>query len=166
MLELILTLLPTLGSAGAGSVLKMLGGAIQEYMAARTVEKREKMALILRDALANRQADLDFQKAVFGGNNEDSRSSLVTRRILAVMGMSTFAVIAILCTCWPGVTLITFAPPELAGGGDVSVLWGFVSFPKSAAVVTTAVTTGHITLMAMNALVMILAFYFTPGGRK
>lgn len=166
MLELILTLLPTLGSAGAGSLLKMLGGFVQEWMAARTVEKREKMALILRDALANRQVDLEFQKQVFGGNNEDSRSSLLTRRILAIIGMCAFATIAIFCTLWPGAQLTTFVPPESTAAGDIRILWGLFSFPKSATLVTTSVTTGHLAIMSQNALVMILAFYFTPGGRK
>jgi hypothetical protein len=162
MIELILTLLPMLGSAGAGSLLKMLGGIAQEVMAARSLERKEKMALILQ----SRAADLDFQKSVFGSNNEDSKSALFTRRILAILGMSTFCVIAILCTLFPASPLVTFAPQKASGGGTVSLLFGLVSFPKSASVVTTTVTTGHLALMSANALVMIMAFYFTPGGRK
>lgn len=162
MIALILTLLPMLGSAGAGSLLKMLGGIAQEFMASRSLAQREKMALILQ----LNKSDNEFQKAVFGGNNEDSRSALFTRRILAIIGMCTFCTIAILATLFPSVQLVTFTPAEQAGGGEVSIFFGLLSFPKSASVVTTVVTTGHLALMAMHALVMILAFYFTPGGRK
>ena len=162
MIQLILTLLPMLGSAGAGSLLKMLGGFIQEIMAARALEKREKMALILQ----GRAQDVEFQKAIFGGNNEDSKSALFTRRILAIMGMFTFCAIALLAVLFPTVELVTFTPAEQSGAGEVSIFFGLLSFPKSASVGTTIVTTGHLALMAMHALVMILSFYFTPGGRK
>jgi hypothetical protein len=164
MIDLLLTLAPMIGSAGAGSLLKMLGGAVQEFMAARSLERREKMALILSQMQAQGKVDNDFQKTVFGGNNEDSKSSLLTRRILAIMGMLTFAAIAILAAGHPTVPLATFTPPE-AGGDGTRILWGLVTTSRSVPLVTT-VTMGHLAIMSQNALVMILAFYFTPGGRK
>tara|TARA_R110002012_G_scaffold152330_1_gene312278 strand:- start:1429 stop:1893 length:465 start_codon:yes stop_codon:yes gene_type:complete len=153
-------LLSTLGATGMGSMLKILGGIVQSGNDAR--ESKAKRELI-RD-MSMSQANADFQKAVFGETNEDtSLFTRATRRLIALIGMLNFATISILCTLFPNITLITFTPPE--NKENIEILWGLISFP-SGADITTAITTGHISLVAITTLGAIIGFYFTPGGKR
>ena len=161
MFGLITMLLSTLGATGMGSMLKMLGGAVQARNEAKEAEaKRE----LIRD-MQMKGADLEFQKAIFGDASNDPEATVftrTTRRIIALIGMLNFAVISILCTLWPAVELVTFTPPE--NKENFSLLWGLVVFPSSDPI-TTAITTGHISLVSVATLGCIIGFYFTPGGK-
>jgi len=160
MFGLITMLLTTLGATGMGSMLKIVAGTIQSINDGREAKAKRELA---RD-LAMSSQDIKFQQAVFG-NGGDPAASLftrATRRIIALIGMLNFATISILCTIWPGVELITFTPPE--NKEAVSILWGLVKMP-SGADVTTAITTGHISLVSIATLGAIIGFYFTPGGK-
>tara|TARA_R110002020_G_scaffold127785_1_gene286556 strand:+ start:2360 stop:2842 length:483 start_codon:yes stop_codon:yes gene_type:complete len=160
MFGLVTMLLSTLGATGMGSMLKILGGIVQSGNDAR--ESKAKRELI-RD-MSMSQANADFQKAVFGETNEDtSLFTRATRRLIALIGMLNFATISILCTLFPNITLITFTPPE--NKENIEILWGLISFP-SGADITTAITTGHISLVAITTLGAIIGFYFTPGGKR
>ena len=153
-------LLTTLGATGMGSMLKIVAGTIQSINDGREAKAKRELA---RD-LAMSNQDIKFQQAVFG-NGGDPAASLftrATRRIIALIGMLNFATISILCTIWPGVELVTFTPPE--NKEAVSILWGLVKFP-SGADITTAITTGHISLVSVATLGAIIGFYFTPGGK-
>lgn len=143
-----------------GSMLKILGGIVQSANDAK--EAKAKRELIRDMSLA--KADVKFQQAVFGEANEDtSIFTRATRRLIAFMGMLNFAIISILCTLYPNTTLITFTPPE--NKESINVLWGLLKFP-SGEEVTTAITTGHISLVAITTLGAIIGFYFTPGGKR
>ena len=160
MFGLITMLLTTLGATGMGSMLKIVAGTIQSINDGREAKAKRELA---RD-LAMSSQDIKFQQAVFG-NGTDPAASLftrATRRIIALIGMLNFATISILCTIWPSVELITFTPPE--NKEAVSILWGLVKFP-SGADITTAITTGHISLVSVATLGAIIGFYFTPGGK-
>ncbi len=160
MFGLITMLLTTLGATGMGSMLKIVAGTIQSINDGREAKAKRELA---RD-LAMSNQDIKFQQAVFG-NGGDPAASLftrATRRIIALIGMLNFATISILCTIWPGVELVTFTPPE--NKEAVSILWGLVKFP-SGADITTAITTGHISLVSVATLGAIIGFYFTPGGK-
>ena len=160
MFGLITMLLTTLGATGMGSMLKIVAGTIQSINDGREAKAKRELA---RD-LAMSSQDIKFQQAVFG-NGADPAASLftrATRRIIALIGMLNFATISILCTIWPGVELVTFTPPE--NKEAVSILWGLVKFP-SGADITTAITTGHISLVSVATLGAIIGFYFTPGGK-
>jgi len=160
MFGLITMLLTTLGATGMGSMLKIVAGTIQSINDGREAKAKRELA---RD-LAMSSQDIKFQQAVFG-NGADPAASLftrATRRIIALIGMLNFATISILCTIWPGVELITFTPPE--NKEALSILWGLVKMP-SGADVTTAITTGHISLVSIATLGAIIGFYFTPGGK-
>jgi len=160
MFGLITMLLSTLGATGMGSMLKILGGIVQSANDAK--EAKAKRELIRDMSLA--KADVKFQQAVFGEANEDtSIFTRATRRLIAFMGMLNFAIISILCTLYPNTTLITFTPPE--NKESINVLWGLLKFP-SGEEVTTAITTGHISLVAITTLGAIIGFYFTPGGKR
>ena len=159
MSGLITMLLSTLGATGMGSMLKILGGIAQNVSAAKEqAAKRE----LVRD-MAMHKADVDFQKAVFGDANADhGMFTRHTRRLIALIGMSNFAAISILCTLFPGVELVTFTPPESKEA--FTFLWGLVKVPYGTDI-TTTITTGHISLVSVATLGAIVGFYFTPGGK-
>ena len=153
-------LLTTLGATGMGSMLKIVGGVFSGISEAKEMAARREL---IRD-LELKKADLEFQKAVFGEVNADNSAfTRGTRRLIALIGMCNFAVISILCTLYPGVQLITFTPPE--NKESISILWGLIKFP-SGADITTAITTGHISLVSIATLGAIVGFYFTPGGKR
>lgn len=159
MFGLITMLLSTLGATGMGSMLKIIGGIAQSRSLA--AEERAKRELI-RDLSLNK-ANAEFQKAVFGEADKDAGMfTRATRRFIALIGMFNFAIISILCTLWPTVELVTFTPPE--SKESFSLLWGLAVFPSSAPI-TTAITTGHISLVSVATLGAIIGFYFTPGGK-
>jgi hypothetical protein len=162
MFGLITMLLSTLGATGMGSMLKMLGGAVQSRNEAKEAEaKRE----LIRD-MQMKGADLEFQKAIFGDASNDPEATTftrTTRRIIALIGMLNFATVSILCTLYPTVELITFIPPEQAK--EISILWGLYRMPIDQGI-TTAITTGHISLVSITTLGAIIGFYFTPGGKR
>ena len=159
MSGLITMLLSTLGATGMGSMLKIIGGFAQNVSAAKeAAAKRE----LVRD-MAMHKADVEFQKAVFGDANADhGMFTRHTRRLIALIGMSNFAAISVLCTLFPGVELVTFTPPESKEA--FTLLWGLVKFP-SGSDITTTITTGHISLVSIATLGAIVGFYFTPGGK-
>ena len=153
-------LLTTLGATGMGSMLKIVGGGFSGIAEAKEMAARREL---IRD-FELKKADLEFQKAVFGEVNADNSAfTRGTRRLIALIGMCNFAVISILCTLFPGVELITFTPPE--NKEAISIFWGLVKFP-SGADITTAITTGHISLVSIATLGAIVGFYFTPGGKR
>jgi hypothetical protein len=77
--------------------------------------------------------------------------------------MLNFATISILCTCYPGIDLVTFVPPEQFK--EISIFWGLFKMPLDSGV-TTSITTGHISLISITTLGAIIGFYFTPGGKR
>jgi hypothetical protein len=162
MFGLITMLLSTLGATGMGSMLKILGGAVQSRNEAKEAQaKRE----LLRD-MQMREADIEFQKAIFGDANDDPEATIftrTTRRIIALIGMLNFATISILCTLYPTVELVTFVPPEQTR--EISILWGLYTMPINEGV-TTSITTGHISLVSITTLGAIIGFYFTPAGKR
>ena len=160
MFGLVTMLLSTLGATGMGSMLKIVAGTIQSINDAREAKAKREMARDLSMANAN----VDFQKAVFGEVDKDtSMFTRATRRIIALIGMLNFFVISVLCTVYPSIELVTFTPPE--NKEAVSVLWGLITFPRGADI-TTSITTGHISLVSIATLGAIVGFYFTPAGKN
>jgi len=153
MIELLIGLLTAGGSAGFGSFLKIAGGIFDSINRAREVKAE---AEFLREAKANEQA-IEFQKLLNGTDNYSKH----TRRILALIGMSTLSALTLWCAVFPTIPLVTFAREA----GDLNLLFGIISFPVAAKTIT--VTLGHIALVAGTVVYpMIVGFYFTPGGRK
>jgi hypothetical protein len=160
MFGLITMLLSTLGATGMGSMLKIIAGIVQSANEAKEAQSRREL---VRD-MSLAKADVKFQKAVFGEVDKDtSLFTRATRRLIALIGMLNFAIISIICTLFPNTTLITFTPPE--NKETIDILWGLVKIP-SGEEVTTAITTGHISLVAITTLGAIIGFYFTPAGRR
>ena len=160
MFGLITMLLSTLGATGMGSMLKIVGGAFQGMSEAKPAKERRELVRYMQI----RGMEFEFQKMLVGEADKDTGMfTRATRRLIAFMGMLNFAIISILCTLYPNTTLVTFTPPE--NKESFSIAWGLINFP-SGADITTTITTGHISLVAITTLGAIIGFYFTPGGRK
>jgi len=159
MFSIITMLLSTLGATGMGSLLKIFGGIVDRWGAAKEAREKRKMMATLR----SQKISTDLYAQIFAGDSEGAKWSRATRRMLALIGMMNMFVISVICIIWPDVPLITFTMPEYREG--VRLLWGLVEFPSSTAI-TTVITTGHITLMTMTILASVIGFYFCPGGRK
>lgn len=155
---LLTTILSSLGSAGAGSLLKIISG----WFDSRAALQSEKLKIKLADKLQHRKVDLDYQTALFG-NTTAGKSGLMTRRIIAVMMASAFIWLMVWCAIYPELPLTTIIVPESKETG--SILWGIYSWnPHSE--YTTTITTGHLLILGMNQIGLMTGFYFTPGGRK
>lgn len=153
MLELLLT---AGGSAGFGSLLKIIGGFFDSINAAR--ESREQRELA-RD-LQNHENAIEFQKALLGSDGKYVRA---TRRLLALIGMCTLSALTLWSAVFPELQLVTI--PAGGEGAATEILFGLFSFPHSTE--TVSITLGHIAVVAGTVVYpMIIGFYFTPGGRK
>ena len=143
------------GSAGFGSVLKGVFGGIADA-------RENKFKLELASRIKDHENAIEFQKTLLG-NSEDSKYVRHTRRILALVCVFTLCAIALLCTIYPSVPLVTLT--NLSGEAERSFLFGLVTLPAKQAPMV--VTTGHIAVFeAIVVFPMIIGFYFTPGGRR
>lgn len=154
-MSVLLALITAGGSAGFGSILKMVGGFIASTQEAK-IKREEKETL--RELKDNEHA-LEFQKLLLG-NEADSAYVRNTRRVLGIIGMSTLSLLTLWSAVFPELSLTTFSREE----GNLSILWGFIDYPVSAK--TVEITLGHIAVVAGTVVYpMIVGFYFTPSGR-
>ena len=136
-----------------GSILKGVFGAITD---SRQQKYEMEMA---RECRANEQA-LKFQQSLNRGPG--GAFTRATRRMLALIGMSTFSFVTCITTIYPSVPLLTTT--NITGEGKREFLFGLISFPAEQAPMV--VTTGSISLFSCSVVLpMIIGFYFTPGGR-
>jgi hypothetical protein len=153
MFELLTLFLTGGGSAAMGSILKGVFGAITD---SRQQKYEMEMA---RECRANEQA-LKFQQSLNSGPG--GAFTRATRRMLALIGMSTFSFVTCITTVYPSVPLLTTT--NITGEGKREFLFGLISFPAEQAPMV--VTTGSISLFSCSVVLpMIIGFYFTPGGR-
>ena len=150
MIELLMSLFSVAGSAGFGSILKLLSGALAG-------RRDHKLAVIA----AMSKSDRNFQ-AIFKPGQQ-SKGSSVTRRILGMMLVGTICYIGIYAVQNPGVELITWIIPEAKQSW--AMLWGFLKFPASKEI-TVVITLGHLAIMVINIGAMAVGFYFTPSGSR
>lgn len=137
-----------------GSVLKGVFGAFVD-------SRQHKFELeMAREARNNEQA-LKFQAALTQG--DEGGFVRGTRRMLALIGMSTLSFITCITAIYPTVPLVSVT--NITGEGRNELIFGLISLQASQAPLV--VTTGHIALFqATVVLPMIVGFYFTPGGRR
>lgn len=154
MFELLTMFITGGGSAILGSLLKGVFGAIVD-------SREQKYQLEMAREIRTNEFALKFQEQL--NKPADSRFTRATRRLLAVIGMSTLSAVTILTTIYPSVPLLTYT--NISGEGTNSFLWGLVNLQASQTPV--AVTTGHLALFTTTIVYpMIVGFYFTPGGRR
>lgn len=136
-----------------GSVLKGTFGAIAE-------SRSHKYELELARECRNNEQALQFQKQINSG--EGGLFTRVTRRLLALIIMSTLSAVIILSILFPEATII--APQNIAGEGNIEIFFGFITFPKEQA--TLEITTGALAYYFVVVLApMVTGFYFTPSGK-
>ena len=154
MFELLALFLTGGGSAAMGSILKGVFGAM-------TDSRQQKYEMEMAREARNNEFAIKFQEAINSGDG--GAFTRATRRMLALIGMSTLAFITCITTVYPSVPLISTT--NITGEGRREFLFGLLSFPAEQAPLV--VTTGHIALFqATVVLPMIVGFYFTPGGRR
>tara|TARA_Y100001937_G_C7082676_1_gene313795 strand:- start:91 stop:555 length:465 start_codon:yes stop_codon:yes gene_type:complete len=154
MFELLTLFLTGGGSAAMGSILKGVFGAM-------TDSRQQKYEMEMAREARNNEFAIEYQKQLNSGPG--GAFTRATRRMLALIGMSTLAFITCITTVYPSVPLISTT--NITGEGRREFLFGLLSFPAEQAPLV--VTTGHIALFqATVVLPMIVGFYFTPGGRR
>ena len=154
MFELLALFLTGGGSAAMGSILKGVFGAM-------TDSRQQKYEMEMAREARNNEFEIQNQKSLNTGPG--GAFTRATRRMLALIGMSTLAFITCITTVYPSVPLISTT--NITGEGRREFLFGLLSFPAEQAPLV--VTTGHIALFqATVVLPMIVGFYFTPGGRR
>ena len=154
MFELLTLFLTGGGSAAMGSILKGVFGAM-------TDARQQKYEMEMARECRNNEFAIKFQESL--NNGPGGAFTRATRRMLALIGMSTLAFITCITTVYPSVPLISTT--NITGEGRREFLFGLLSFPAEQAPLV--VTTGHIALFqATVVLPMIVGFYFTPGGRR
>ena len=154
MFELLTMFITAGGSSAMGSILKGVFGALNDA-------KQQKYDLEMAREARNNDFVIKYQEALHG--NGGGSYANATRRLLALIGMSTLSATTILCTIYPSVPILTTS--NLGGEGRRSILFGLIDFPVSQAPMV--VTTGHASLFAISCVYpLIIGFYFTPGGRR
>ena len=154
MFELLTMFLTGGGSAALGAILKGVFGII-------TDARQQKFEIDLARESRGNQNALEFQKQL--SNGEGGKFARATRRLLAVILMSTLSAVVILCTLFPTAEIITLTNPT--GEGNTSFFFGLINYPSKQAPVV--LTTGHLaTYFVVIIAPMVSGFYFTPGGRR
>jgi hypothetical protein len=154
MFEILTMFLTGGGSAALGSILKGVFGTIAD-------NRQQKFELELARECRGNEFALKFQQQMSSG--EGGKFTRATRRLLAVILMSTLSTVVILCTLFPSAEIITLSNPN--GDGQTSFLFGLVTYPSQQTPV--ALTTGHLaTYFVVILAPMVVGFYYTPGGRK
>tara|TARA_Y100000004_G_C8902368_1_gene407029 strand:+ start:783 stop:1247 length:465 start_codon:yes stop_codon:yes gene_type:complete len=154
MFELLTMFLTGGGSAALGAILKGVFGAIND-------SRTQKYELELARECRGNEFALKFQEQM--SNGEGGAFTRATRRLLALILMSTLSAVVILCTLYPSAEVITLTNPS--GEGSTSFFFGLIEFPAKQSPVM--VTTGHLSAYFVVILApMVTGFYFTPGGRK
>ena len=154
MFELLTLFLTGGGSAAMGSILKGVFGAM-------TDARQQKYEMEMARECRNNEFAIQFQQAL--NNGPGGAFTRATRRMLALIGMSTLSFITCITTIYPSIPLISTT--NITGEGKREFLFGLISFPAEQAPLV--VTTGHIALFeATVVLPLIIGFYFTPGGRR
>ena len=154
MFELLTLFLTGGGSAAMGSILKGVFGAM-------TDSRQQKYEMEMAREARNNEFAIEYQKALNSGPS--GAFTRATRRMLALIGMSTFSFVTCITTVYPSIPILTST--NLTGEGERSFLFGLITFPASQTPMV--VTTGSISLFSCSVVLpMIIGFYFTPGGRR
>jgi hypothetical protein len=154
MFELLTLFLTGGGSAAMGSLLKGFFGAFSDA-------RQQKYELELaRETRSNEFAVSFFQQL---NNGEGGAFTRATRRMLALIGMSTLSFVTIITAVFPSAPILSTT--NLTGEGKNEIFFGLISFQAEQA--NLVITTGHICLFQCSVVLpMIVGFYFTPGGRR
>ena len=126
-----------------------------------TDARQQKYEMEMAREARNNEFAIQFQQAL--NNGPGGAFTRATRRMLALIGMSTLSFITCITTIYPSIPLISTT--NITGEGKREFLFGLISIPAEQTALV--VTTGHIALFeATVVLPLIIGFYFTPGGRR
>lgn len=146
-----------IGTAAAGSAIKIIAGLLQNLSDAaaekRKVEHEQSMAR------------MGVEIKAYELQTRDNHTN-VTRRYLAFGVCFTLCLIATFCTVFPDVPLWTM-PISPDQPTRYSILFGLFEWQgKTPRVEAIYITTGSMAVHFVYAATMYLGFYFTPIGKK
>ena len=118
MFELLTLFLTGGGSAAMGSILKGVFGAM-------TDARQQKYEMEMAREARNNEFAVQFQQAL--NNGPGGAFTRATRRMLALIGMSTLSFITCITTIYPSVPLISTT--NITGEGKREFLFGLISVP-------------------------------------
>lgn len=149
--ELLMLFITGGGSTAMGAILKGVFGYVFE------AKKQKHDIEMAREARANDNF-LRLQAEIHKGGNSEFVS--LTRRFLAIIGLSTMSAVTILCTLYPEATILTCS--NLDGSSTNEFLFGLFSWTSAQEEIT--LSTGHIALVTTTVVYpAIIGFYFGPG---
>jgi hypothetical protein len=152
--ELLMLFITGGGSTAMGAILKGVFGYVFEA-------RQQKHDLEMAREARNNDNFLRLQANLHKEGSGEFVS--FTRRILAVIGVSTLCACIVLCTLFPTAEIVTLTNAD--GEGVNEFLFGLISFQANQEPLT--ISSGHISLMGCTVILpCILGFYFGPSGRR
>jgi len=152
--ELLMLFITGGGSTAMGAILKGVFGYVFEA-------KQNKHDLEMAREARTSDNFLRLQAEIAKGGTGEFVS--FTRRILAVIGVSTLCACIILCTLFPSAEIVTLTNAD--GEGVNEFFFGLISFQANQEPIS--ISSGHISLMGCTVILpCILGFYFGPSGRR
>ena len=152
--ELLMLFITGGGSTAMGAILKGVFGYVFEARA-------QKHDLEMAREARNNDNFLRLQAELHKGGAGEFVS--FTRRILAVIGVSTLCACIVLCTLFPTAEIVTITNAD--GEGINEIFFGLISWQAAQEPLT--ISSGHISLMGCTVILpCILGFYFGPSGRR
>ena len=153
MFELLLTIFTGGGAVGLGSIFKMISGFADSYSHRKELREHRKILQNSQDA----SATLAFQKEAFG-DTDGGLFARHTRRMLALIGVSTLAVVTIHCVLFPYDAFVTLPSVASAGEGGHCSFFCLITIPRSN--IPILLTLVHLALRNFTSIQLILRFYF------
>lgn len=147
-----------IGSGVIGSILKGVWGGLQFWMDTRRQQAEFKFKQDLAFHKARREAYV--LQIETGGDHVKT-----TRRILALSVCWTWCAIALYCTVFPDIPLLTLQ----GASADVTthrILFGLYSREIQGPVAPITLTTGAMAYASVHLAALCLGFYFTPIGSR
>ena len=152
--ELLMLFITGGGSTAMGAILKGVFGYIFEAL-----QNKHDLELARESRTNDNFLRLQAELAKSGTGEFVS----FTRRILAVIGVSTLCTCIILCTLFPTAEIVTLTNAD--GEGINEIFFGLISWQANQEPLT--ISSGHISLMGCTVILpCILGFYFGPSGRR
>ena len=144
------------GSAAAGSAIKIVAGLLQNWSDAK--QRREELE---HERWMDKQGmAIQAHKAL-----EGSSYTKTTRRILALSVCWTFCIIAAFCTVFPDIYILVL-PATQPEPTTHSFLFGLYQYQTATRMEPVYITTGTMAYAAIHFCGMVLGYYFTPIGKK
>jgi hypothetical protein len=151
MIGLFSSLLTVMGSAGLGSILKIVAVVVGKIGEAKKWKAKQELVRELQ----HNKANIRYERLLYGDTKVGMANTL-TRRVIGFVAVTGVVCVTLLSTIWPDVPLVTLTDGE----GTAKFLFGLVEFPvnKERPVV---LSSGHLAVIGLSLLSACLGFIGT-----